>query len=537
MRAVLSLLVAACLADRIVSHRNSSSINSSSNVSSNQSASKVASSNHSALEAVSSNQSALKDVSSSRSALQAVSSNQSASKVVSSNQSALKVVSSNQSTLKAVSNQSSLKVAKKKKSHEELQSEVHKLQQENKRLRGLLKNTTQKNTTSATVLKSKNATHVEPAGSPSKHTAVPVASANKHLDTTTSDKHLDAKPATTASVEAVNHALDAAVRKPAKAKKNATEARVATRNKLRAAIKALDRDEADIARIEKETEKEEKEASTPAKKENKKVTPAAHVETNIAKDAALEKKADKVIHLLKDEEKGASHSARGKKLLRQLVAPPAETMKPMIKTFKDMIAKLEKLNKHDGDENRMAFCENIAKDLVSCEEPFKDHEGITYKEHSASECLGVRGPFDADLKSDSADECQTKCNDLGPECAGFMHATSGPDAGTCYFKKGGIKDVETSDKSTCFEKEDPRDPLVKKFVSLNLWVLEQASNEINWICQSGFRSTREENRVEAFRLVIQTYMDGIQCQPGDIPCPGGTISGEKPMCECTQAGK
>merc|ERR1719379_452410 len=185
----------------------------------------------------------------------------------------------------------------------------------------------------------------------------------------------------------------------------------------------------------------------------------------------------------------------------------------------------------------MVFCEEIAKDLKSCETPFKDAEGVTYKEHSASECLGVRGPMDADLQADSAEECQTKCNDIGPECAGFLHMTSGRDAGMCYFQKGGIKDIETSDKSTCFEKEDPRDPLVKKFVSLNLWVLEQASMEIDWICQSGFRSTREENRVDSFRTVVQTYIDGLQCQPGDIPCPGGTISGEKPMCECKASSK
>merc|ERR1719316_99262 len=290
-------------------------------------------------------------------------------------------------------------------------------------------------------------------------------------------------------------------------------------------MKALDRDEADVAKIEKESENEKKEP-----------IPVAHVEsTDSARDAALENKADKMIHLLKDEAKGASTSTRMQKIARQLVAPPAETMKPIIKTFKDMIAKLEKLNKHDGDENRMVFCETIAKDLKSCETPFKDAEGVTYKEHSASECLGVRGPMDAELTTDSTEECQTKCNDLGPECAGFLHMTSGRDAGKCYFKKGGIKDIETSDKSTCFEKEDPRDPLVKKFISLNLWVLEQASNEINWICQAGFRSHREENRVEAFRLVVQTYMDGIQCQPGDIPCPGGTLTGEKPMCECIKA--
>merc|ERR1719316_686991 len=289
-------------------------------------------------------------------------------------------------------------------------------------------------------------------------------------------------------------------------------------------MKALDRDEADVAKIEKESENEKKEP-----------IPVAHVaSTDSARDAALENKADKMIHLLKDEAKGASTSTRMQKLARQLVAPPAETMKPIIQTFKKTIAKLEKLNKHDGDENRMVFCEEIAKDLESCQAPFKDHEGVTYKEHSASKCLGLRGPMDTDLKTDSAEECQTKCNDLGPECAGFLHMTSGADAGMCHFKKGGIKDIETSDMSTCYEKEDPRDPLVKKFISLNVWVLEQASIEIDWICQSGFRSTREENRVDSFRMVVQTYIDGLQCQPGDIPCPGGTISGEKPMCECKE---
>jgi hypothetical protein len=530
MHGVLSLLAAACLADRVVGYRNSSSVNSSSNLSSNQSVLKVVSSNHSNLKA--SNSACAQGW-----ACEQVSNNESAFKVAGTNQSAVKVVNSNQSALKtAKSNQTAVKVAPKK-SHEQLQSEVHKLQEENKRLRGLLGNSTQKNTTNV-VAASKNATSMDsaarPAAKPSKPAAVPVASSSK--------KDLHVKPAATASVEAVNHALDAAVRKPAKSKKNSTSAQEATRAKLRAAIKALDRDEDEIAKIEKETEKEDKPkgsaAASSPQKENKKLTPAAHVEVNDnAKDAALEKKAEKVIHLLKDEAKGVSNSTRGKNLLRQLVAPPAETMKPIIKVFKGMIAKLEKLNKHDGDENRMAFCDNIATDLKSCQEPFKDHEGISYKEHSASECLGVRGPMDADLKTDSADECQTKCNDLGPECAGFLHMTSGRDAGMCYFKKGGIKDIETSDKSTCFEKEDPRDPLVKKFVSLNLWVLDQASMEIDWICQSGFRSTREENRVESFRLVIQTYMDGIQCQPGDIPCPGGTISGEKPMCECTKDGK
>merc|ERR1719421_1721052 len=127
---------------------------------------------------------------------------------------------------------------------------------------------------------------------------------------------------------------------------------------------------------------------------------------------------------MKDEAKTASKSARTKKMMRQLVAPPAETMKPMIKVFKEMIVKLEKLNKHDGDENRMAFCDEIGKDLKTCQEPFLDHEGVTYKEHSASDCLGVRGPMDVELKTDSADECQTKCNDLGPDCGGFLHVTS-----------------------------------------------------------------------------------------------------------------
>ena len=63
--------------------------------------------------------------------------------------------------------------------------------------------------------------------------------------------------------------------------------------------------------------------------------------------------------ILKDEAKGASTSTRMQKIARQLVAPPAETMKPIIQTFKKTIAKLEKLNKHDGDENRMVFCEEI----------------------------------------------------------------------------------------------------------------------------------------------------------------------------------
>merc|ERR1719428_2056336 len=86
----------------------------------------------------------------------------------------------------------------------------------------------------------------------------------------------------------------------------------------------------------------------------------------------------------------ASNSTQEEKIMRQLVAPPDETMKPIKKAFKEMIAKLEKLNNHDGDENRMAFCEQIEKDLKTCVEPFKDTEGITYKTHSASDCRGVR---------------------------------------------------------------------------------------------------------------------------------------------------
>lgn len=140
-----------------------------------------------------------------------------------------------------------------------------------------------------------------------------------------------------------------------------------------------------------------------------------------------------------------------------------------------------------------------------------------------------------ELASDSEDECQAKCNELGPDCAGFLRMTSGLDKGKCLFKKAGIKDGsngKTSDNSTCFEKEDPRDPLVKKYVALNLWVLKQVNIEINWICQAGFPSTREENRVEAFRHVVETYTDRLQCQEGDIPCPGGHPIGQKPMCKC-----
>jgi len=365
---------------------------------------------------------------------------------------------------------------------EDLEAQVRKLKEENTRLRGLLGNATQKASA--------------PAATVNTTVVAAVKSAPAPMNKTASTKDV--------KVEAVNHALDAAVKKPVKDTKNVTAARETTRNKLRASIKALDRDEADIAKLEKDTKVES---------------------TDTQKDAALDKEAAKVIHLFNDEAKAASNNTRTKKIMRQLVAPPAETMKPMIKVFKEMIVKLEKLNKHDGDENRMQFCEDIAKDLATCEEPFKDSEGVSYKEHSASECLGLRGPLDVTLKSDSADDCQKKCTELGPDCAGFLHMTSGPDAGSCHFKKGGIKDVKTSDKSTCFEKEDSRDPLVKKFIALNLWVLEQSSNEINWICQSGFRSSREEDRVGAFRLVVQTYMDGIQCQPGDIPCPGGTLTG------------
>lgn len=425
------------------------------------------------------------------------------------------------------------------KSEEDLQEEVRKLKVENSRLRGLLGNGTQKNSaTAATTSQDKKTVPAQRASVSANQTSFKnntksAATGSQGKNTgpanhTSATSEKNVQPA----VDAVNHALDMAVHKPnktvndleqARARANATHE--STRAKLRASIKALDRVEMDIAKLEHK--------NTSASKND--VAVEAHKFfgglSDSEKDEALEKEEEKVLNQYK------KNSLRNKKIMRQLVAPPAETMKPMIKTFKDMIAKLEKLNKHDGDESRMLFCEEIAKDLKSCEEPFKDHEGITYKEHSASECLGVRGPLDVEVKSDSEEECQTKCNDLGPDCAGYLHMTSGPDAGKCFFKKGGIKDVKTSDKSTCFEKEDPRDPLVKKFVALNLWVLEQASTEIDWICQSGFRSSREENRVDAFRLVVKTYVDGIQCQPGDIPCPGGTITGEKPTCECVKDGK
>jgi hypothetical protein len=479
MQAVaLSLLVASCIVDFLVAHRNSSSTN------------------HSALKVALKSGSLVAHHNSS-------STDQLASKVVPKSASNVAPKSASKAALK---------------SEENLQAEVRRLKEENERLRGLLSNATQKSVTAtaaAVASQDSATTSAKRKLSPSHQTA----------------SKPDVKPTAPVAVKAVNRALDAAARKNVEAKtilKNVSAGHESTRAKLRASIKALDRDEAEIAKLEK--------SKTPSPATyTKEPLPAARVTSaDSAKDAAIDQEAAKVMHLVESEAMAASNSTRKQKIMRQLVAPPAETMKPMIKVFKQMIIKLEKLNKHDGDENRMLFCEQIAKDLESCQVPFKDHEGITYKEHSASDCLGVRGPLDVEIISDSANECQTKCNDLGPDCAGFLHMTSGRDAGKCLFKKGGIKDVKSSDTSTCFEKEDPRDPLVKKFVALNLWVLEQASSEIDWICQAGFRSTREESRVEAFRLTVETYMDGIQCQPGDIPCPGGHLKGEKPTCECVK---
>merc|ERR1719316_839707 len=202
--------------------------------------------------------------------------------------------------------------------------------------------------------------------------------------------------------------------------------------KLRASQKVFDRD---IAEITKLTDKlvfnyDAADIAKLADDENKMPSAANGDTTDTAEAAALETPTVMAF----------SSSTRVKKIMHQLVTPPDETMKSITKVLKEMIVKLKKLNKNDDDENRMMFCKQIAKDLKSCEAPFKDHQGITYKEHSASECIGLRGDMGVELASDSVDECQAKCNELGPDCAGFLRMTSGLDKGKCLFKKAGIKD-------------------------------------------------------------------------------------------------
>eukprot|EP00746_Dinoflagellata_sp_MGD_P163481 gnl/MRDRNA2_/MRDRNA2_91534_c0_seq1.p1 gnl/MRDRNA2_/MRDRNA2_91534_c0~~gnl/MRDRNA2_/MRDRNA2_91534_c0_seq1.p1 ORF type:complete len:514 (-),score=117.95 gnl/MRDRNA2_/MRDRNA2_91534_c0_seq1:26-1567(-) len=420
------------------------------------------------------------------------------------------------------------------KSVEDLQAEVNSLKEKSVRLRGLLgKATSTANTTS------KDFTST--AATSTSESKIVVITTSKDYTSTVPTSTLESRNATRGNLWAVHAKRKAStqVLKPddvvnASHSENATSANLSTMlSRKESDDKEAEKDEEEEADEEagneayEEEEHEEDEEGMDEDEDEDEDEDGDHEENLYSPEAA-------VAVATVNQALVASNSTQEETIIRELGAPIDEIMKPIKKAFKEMIAKLEKLNKHDGDENRMAFCEQIAKDLKSCEAPFKVHKDITYKEHSASECFGVRGPLGVEITSDSADECQTKCNDLGPDCAGFIRMTSSLGAGKCVFKKGGIKDVKTSDEVTCFEKEDPRAPVVKRYVALNLWALEQASKEMKWICQKGFRSTREENRVEAFRKAVKTYTDGLQCQPGDIPCPGGRLIGEKPMCKCVR---
>lgn len=68
------------------------------------------------------------------------------------------------------------------------------------------------------------------------------------------------------------------------------------------------------------------------------------------------------------------------------------------------------------------------------------------------------------------------------------------------------------------------------------WALEQADRELQWLCQrkdaGPFNDGEIAEHLAGLRSVYDTYMSRISCQPGDIPCMHGNITGISPNCAC-----
>lgn len=149
---------------------------------------------------------------------------------------------------------------------------------------------------------------------------------------------------------------------------------------------------------------------------------------------------------------------RRKEVLRCLKGEtPDQAMKPVIASFKKMIAKLEELNKYDGSEDLMAWCQSRESDYEAAEKPFQEP-----------------APDDAPV-------------------------------------------------------------MVKLFIKTNKWALHLAKEEIDWLCSGSARQVMGSGRLQSMKEAYSTYVKSLQCQPGDVLCVGGSLTGQRPLCNCTCA--
>lgn len=95
------------------------------------------------------------------------------------------------------------------------------------------------------------------------------------------------------------------------------------------------------------------------------------------------------------------------------------------------------------------------------------------------------------------------------------------------------KDYQAAQKPFEELPSDDAPRMVKLFVKTNLWALHLAKNEMEWLCSGGPRKVKGSGRLEGMKEVYSTYMKSLECQPGDVLCVGGSLTGQRPLCNCS----
>lgn len=93
----------------------------------------------------------------------------------------------------------------------------------------------------------------------------------------------------------------------------------------------------------------------------------------------------------------------------------------------------------------------------------------------------------------------------------------------------------------CQNVERERKSIRKKFkyydAQPHKWALDQAVQEIQWLCHTEKTSVAEyreqlEDHKKNLKQVLQGYAEMAVCQPGMAHCENGSVTGMRPACEC-----